>query len=129
MWMSETFNVALKPNSDTIWIYREPFVVYSEVLNLWFEIPTGFETDFASVPRVPIIYSIWGGRAHRESGIHDYLFRKNSSPIVSFSKANAVFKEAMIHRKKPWYVTHFMYAGVCAGGYLSYHKRLVKDEL
>jgi hypothetical protein len=30
------------------------------------EIETGFETDFASVPRLPIVYTLWGNQTHRE---------------------------------------------------------------
>ena len=129
MRMSESFNVDLKPGSDTIWTYRNPFFFYSEILDCEIWIPSGFESDFASVPRVPFIYSVWGGRAHRESGLHDYLFRKNSIPVVSFFTANAVFKEAMEYRKKPYYIRYPMYAGVCAGSYFCYHKRSVEDKL
>jgi len=121
--------VVLKQNSDSVWIYKEPFKAYSKVLQCWFEIPEGFETDFASVPRVPIVYLVWGGRAHREAGIHDFLYRKNSTPIVTFSQANNVFREAMICRKKPSYIIYPMYWGVCIGGYPSYHKKLVEDKL
>ena len=30
------------------------------------QVPAGFQTDFASVPRLPIAYWLYGARAHRE---------------------------------------------------------------
>ena len=120
--------VDLKPGSDKIWIPRSPLIYDSDLVGR-IEVPTGFETDFASVPRVPIIYWLWGGRVHREAALHDYLFRKDSKPVVSFMVANAVFKEAMIVRGKPWYVVYPMYSGVVLGSYGCYHKRLVGDSI
>jgi len=122
--------VELKPGrDDEIWVLTKSLSYYSKVLHRWVQIPTGFETDLSSVPRIPFIYLLWGGRAHREGVLHDYLFRKDSDPVVSFMDANAVFLEAMKSRGKPWNVRYPMYWGVCGGGYWSYHKRLVGDSL
>jgi len=92
-------------------------------------IPTGFQTDLASVPRVPIIYMAWGDRAHREAVLHDYLYRTNSVPLVTRAEADGYFKQAMISRDQPWYIYHPMYAGVRLFGVASYHKRGVSDNL
>jgi hypothetical protein len=115
-------------NDDTIWVLDSPLIYRSDLLGL-IEIDQGFQTDFASVPRIPIIYGLYGDRAHRESVVHDYLYRINSSPAASFSEANMVFLEAMASRGKPNYVRYPMYWGVCAGGRGSYHKRRVEDAL
>ena len=37
-------------------------------------VPQLFETDFASVPRIPFIYEIYGNKAHRPAVLHDYLY-------------------------------------------------------
>lgn len=87
-------------NDDTIWRLKYPLVYCSDLLDYTVVVPAGFETDFASVPRVPVAYYLFGDRAHRESVIHDYLFRKDSKPIVSFMTANKVFLEAMELRGK-----------------------------
>jgi len=121
-------HLSLKPGSDSVYILDEPLVYFSDIIGK-VEVPTGFNTDLASVPRVPIVYSMWGGKAHREGVLHDYIFRKDSDPCVPFMLANWVFLEAMKSRGKPFYIRHPMYAGVVAGGYWSYHKRLVGDEL
>jgi len=119
----------LKEDSDEIWILNERLIYYSESLDFLIDIPKGFETDFASVPRIPIIYSLWGARAHREGVLHDYLFRINSIPTVSFSTANGLFLEAMKSRKKSNFIAYPMYWGVVTCSYPYYHKRKVRDKL
>ena len=135
--------VSLKPDTDRIWLVTKPLIYYSELLGQlitvppWFETKepdpsedySFFETDFASVPRVPVIYLAWGDRAHREAVLHDYLYRIDSKPIVTYSQANNVFLEAMKSTGKPWYISYGMYYGVVLGGWGSYHKRRVKDKL
>lgn len=121
-------------DDDKTWILQEPLVYESDLLGT-ITIPAGFVTDFASVPRVPLIYSFYGDRAHRESVVHDLLYRvdaaqcisfwENLERHVSFDQANKVFLEAMAARKKSRFVRYGMYWGVCLGGRSSYHKRLV----
>lgn len=95
----------------------EDLVYYSEILGAEIRVPKCFITDKASVPRVPIVYWFFGDRAHRESVLHDYLFQ---TQLVSFSMANAIFKEAMNARGKSGWVRYGMWAGVALGGYSSY---------
>ena len=117
----------LKDN-DRVWILDSPLIYQSDMLGK-IEVPAGFETDFASVPRVPIAYMFYGDRAHREAVIHDYLYRCDSSPKVAFSTANDVFFEAMKCRGKNWFIRFPMFLGVKFGGYSSYHKKRVGDKL
>lgn len=148
----------LKPGSDNIWIINTPLIYQSDLLGLItvpkdMEViviaPPTFETDFASTPRIPFIYEMFGDRAHREAVIHDYLYRKDSKPLVTFMQANNVFFEAMRvriedrKRSNPekgklalirtsiheFVVSHGMYWGVVLGGYFSYHKKNVADKL
>jgi|GEM_PF-875895 len=91
-------------------------------------VPTGFQTDLASVPRLPFVYLLWGDRAHREAVLHDYLFRKDSVPVATFMEANGLFLEAMTSRGVRWAIRWPMYAAVCAGGRGSYHKLLVDHQ-
>jgi len=115
-------------DDDRVWVLNSPLVYVSEIVGL-VVVPTSLMTDFASVPRVPIVYYFYGNRAHRESVVHDYLFRINSKPQATFDQANRVFREAMICRGKSKFVQKGMYAGVCVGGRGSYHKRKVYDKL
>lgn len=121
-------DISLKRGSDTVWVLNSSLIFDSSLVG-WISAQEGFETDLASVPRIPVAYSLWGARAHREAVIHDYLFRTDSKPFVGFGMANRVFLEAMIVRGKPLYVRQPMFWGVCIGGYGSYHKRPVDATL
>jgi hypothetical protein len=118
----------LKEDSDSVWIIKKPLVYWSEVVGV-IEVPIGFETDFASVPRVPFIYELFGNKAHREAVLHDYLYRIDSTPQATYSQANEVFYEAMELRGKSWVVRHGMWLGVVLGGWTAYHKKMVGDKL
>ncbi len=116
-------------DDDKIWELLSPLRYYSEILGREVEAPTGFQTDLASVPRVPIAYYFWGARCHREAVIHDLLCRIDSDPVVNLDTANNIFQEAMIVRKKPLYIRKPMYWGVCIGTWKYFHKRNVADKL
>ena len=122
-------NLAVNMKSDSIWILDEPLIYHSDKLGSDIIIPRGFETDFASVPRVPVIYSLWGDRVHREPVLHDYLYRTDSVPVVPRKIADYLFREALIATGKPFYISHCMWAGVRIGGGSSYHRRSVRDHL
>jgi len=113
---------------DKIWKLDLPLEYESDILGL-ITVPEGFETDLASVPRVPIVYMFWGGKAHREGVLHDYLWRVDSIPSATYSQGNAVFFEAMKCRGKPVYVRYPMWWGVVLGGWTAYHKKYVADKL
>lgn len=115
-------------DDDTVWVLSVPLIYESDIVGR-IRVPARFQTDFASIPRLPLIYSLFGDRAHRESVLHDYLYRIDAKPCVTLKQANDVFLEAMTLRGKPWYVRYPMFWGVCLGGAASYHKRKVSDKL
>ena len=123
-----SLDARLKDDSDLIWVIDVPLVYESDIVGE-VEVPEGFETDFASVPRVPIAFMLFGNRAHHEAVIHDYLYRIDSAPEVSYSQANNVFLEAMKVRGKSFGVRYAMYWGVVLGGWTAYHKKKVSDIL
>ena len=118
-------DVSLK--TDKIWVLAKPLKYYSEMLGKTIEVPEGFETDFASVPRLPIVYTLWGNQTHREPILHDWGYRKDSG--LTFSQANKLFLEAMEATGKPFYIRYPMYYAVCACGYPSFHKLSIHDKL
>lgn len=101
------------------WRLNEPLLYASALLNLQLIVPPGFETDFASVPRVPIVYTQFGDRAHRESVIHDWLYYTGVYPR---KKADAVFLEAMEARNKPLWIRRAMWIGVRLGGWKAWNE-------
>lgn len=71
------------------------FKYYSLIFGGIITVPAGFDTDFASVPRVlPIAYAFFGGTAKWAAVIHDYLYR--ACPLcVKRKDADAILYEAM----------------------------------
>jgi len=114
--------------NDGAWRLNAPLVYESDIVGM-VEVPKGFETDFASVPRVPVFFTLFGDRAHREAVLHDYLYRTDSIPVALRKQADEVFLEAMKERGKGFFVRWAMYAGVRAGGWTAYHKKCVLDKL
>ena len=116
--------LAVEAIDDKRWKLTSPLSYESEICGP-VTIQEGFETDFASVPRVPLAYMAYGDRAHHESVVHDYLYRIDSDPVVSRAVADKVFLEAMECRGKPWRIRWPMYLGVRIGGWTTYHKQRV----
>jgi hypothetical protein len=100
------------------WCLLAEFDFASEVLERVIKIPTGCETDFASIPRV-----LWNilpptGRYGKAAVVHDFLYRTPGQ--ATRPQADRVFLEGMealgVNRITRW----TMFAGVRAGGALSY---------
>jgi hypothetical protein len=108
-------------NDDTVWVLDKILVYDSDLLKCRIIVPEGFQTDFASVPKVPIAYMFFGNRAHREAVIHDYLYRTNSIPVATRAQADGVFYEAMKLRGKSFFVRWCMWGGVRLGGWTAFH--------
>jgi hypothetical protein len=79
------------------WRLRQDLGYNSQIYGLII-VPMGFETDFASVPRVPLAYWLTGDTAHKSAVIHDYLCRIHYPQAkISWRLAADVFGEAMKH--------------------------------
>ena len=101
-------------------------IYYSELLDYEIKVPIGFVTDFASVPRLPIIYSLFGDRAHHEAVIHDYLYKTGK---VNKELADKVFLEAMKCRDKNWSIRYPMYWGVKFGASKAWNDHRKNDPI
>lgn len=81
------------------WKLLAPLVYESRTLGIIIA-PTGFETDFASVPRIPFAYWFFGGMNDKEGVIHDWLYDQHVTFIggqpVTRKQADAVLPGAII---------------------------------
>ena len=84
------------------------------------EVPEGFQTDLASIPRIArsIIPQI--GDQNGPSVIHDwcYRFRWKARPI-----SDALFLATMKVKAVNWLRRNIIYAAVRAGGWVTWNKR------
>ena len=108
---------------DKTWVLLAPLVYQSVILNTTLEIPAGYTTDLASVPRLPIVYYFWGNLAHHEAIPHDWIY---GTHIVSKKLADLVFLEAMKARNKKRWIYEPMYLAVKYGGAKSYRDGVEK---
>jgi hypothetical protein len=74
------------------WEFLSDLKYYSELLQQEVVVFKGFKFDGASVPRIPLVYSLYGGKYFRSAGIHDMFCRFGAIPR---NIADKVFLEAM----------------------------------
>ena len=76
-------------------------------------VPVGFETDLASVPRLPVSWLLAGGVGNRAAVVHDYLCVKRKWTGVVAAR---VFAEALAASGVPVWRRSLMYGAVrCCG--------------
>lgn len=97
------------------WILHEPLVyqlIGAEQIKI--TVPAGFESDFASVPRIPVCYLFFANEFQEGAVVHDYLYRTG---ITDRRTSDRILQEIIIEagysKNFAWYV----YAGVRIGGW------------
>lgn len=94
------------------WVLVVPLLYQSEIFGR-ITVPEGFETDFASVPRIPLAYWLFGDSAHAAAVVHDYLCRVHYPACnISWRRAADVFYEAMRVTQVPRWRAWPMYMAV-----------------
>jgi hypothetical protein len=83
------------------WKLQRELVFNSDLVGM-IVVPEEFETDFASVPRLPFMYWLTGDTAHASAVVHDYLCRVwYPQGRITWRSASEVFGEAMRHEGVP----------------------------
>ncbi|WP_434456496.1 DUF1353 domain-containing protein [Stutzerimonas urumqiensis] len=101
----------LQPDRKT-WRLLAPFS-YLDPDHGLIEVPAGFTTDFASVPRWPLTFALLGQYGHAAAVLHDWLY---SSGNLSREAADRVFLNALRSSGIANWRSWLMYAGVRIGG-------------
>lgn len=107
--------VATPTGNGRTWFLVEPlsYAVGDEHSTDVITVPGGFETDFASIPRV-----LWWllppyGKYGNAAVIHDYLYRTKTRSRL---RSDQIFREAMGVLGVPAWQRTLIYLGVRAGG-------------
>lgn len=107
-------------NGSGSWMLMSPLLYESDVAARIINVPTAFETDFASVPRVPFVFDLVGDTAHAAATLHDYLYATGELPRAT---ADAVLREAaIVSGVLPWRAW-MMYLAVRTFGAPRYSKK------
>jgi len=105
-------------NADyrALWLLLSVFG-YVTKAGLSIQVPAGYITDFASIPRMFWRIEPPTGRVRRAAVIHDWLY---ALMLVSRDQADRIFLEAMEVCGVPYLKRHAMYLAVRAGGASGY---------
>jgi hypothetical protein len=98
---------------DGKWRLTAPLVYQSDIADQTFTVPAGFITDYASVPRAPLVYWLCGDTSTLASVVHDAIYTYHWVPRAV---ADAVLKEASLLTGVPRWRAWLMWAGVRIGG-------------
>ena len=116
-------DLVIKEIKDGFWEVQTSLDYKSDLLGKVIEVPTGFKTDFASIPRIPFIYDVLGDITHEPAVIHDYLY---FIAITTRKMADDILLEAMKVQRIPLWKRWQIWAGVRIGGWVAWnqHRKL-----
>lgn len=120
LWLANFLTplVVTPTNDGRHWVVDEPFTFESATLEAIIEIPKGFTTDFASVPRVfwPVLspYGVYS----RAAVVHDRCYR--APGIATKHQADRVLLEAMELLGVNLITRQTIYRGVQVFGHWAY---------
>lgn len=103
-----------------IWEMLSPlvFMVVVDGVSYLIRVPPGFRTDFASVPRIPIAFFLFGGIGDYAATCHDWLYTTREYPREI---CDAIFREILLHvDKTSAFRANSMHLGVRLGGGKAY---------
>ena len=84
-----------------------------------YTVPKGFSTDFASVPRIPIVFELVGNYGQAAATLHDYLYHHVD---ISRKEADKILLQALRDTKVGKFRSYLMYFGVRAFGWMFFKK-------
>lgn len=106
-------DISASRQADGTWTLNRALRYHSDVTNKTYTVPRHFNTDFASVPRLPVAYYLAGNTAHQAAVVHDWLYRTGAEPRTV---CDAIFREAMAATGISAWRRWLMWAGVRIGG-------------
>ena len=113
-------DVVLTDEASGTWVLDHALVYFSEIIGGQITVPKGIATDFASVPRIPIVYLLYANRGRKAAVVHDFMYR---TKMATRAVCDAVFREALIADGESLAVSWAMWAGVRIGGLFAYQGR------
>lgn len=119
----------VEKESERCWKLTDPLVYRSDTIGVII-VDAGFVTNFASVPRLPFMYMLFGGVGDEAATLHDWLYRKEHTPstgsdkVIDRKTADKVLRGVIIecltrsgtNKLKAKAIAWAMWAGVRAGG-------------
>lgn len=114
---STNLKVELLNNKGKKWKVLEEFTYSSIYGNI--TVPKDFLTDFASVPRIPVVFELVGDRGQADATVHDWLYQYGN---LSRKNADLVLRQALRDTNVGKVRSYLMYYGVRTFGWLFYKR-------
>lgn len=105
--------------SEDLWRLAAPLRVHVNIdgKDVFITVPAGFETDFESVPRIPVAFLLTAKFGERAAVLHDYMYKTGKLPRA---QADAIYRAALAADDVAWWRRWAMWAGVRVGGWKAY---------
>lgn len=100
---------ATKADDRGLWRLIGPLIFWSDKVDRLLYVPSGFCTDFASVPRLIVAFALVGDTAQEAATVHDFLYSRH---LLTRRMSDAVLLEACKATGIPWYRRWPMWVGV-----------------
>lgn len=107
---------------DTYFMLLDNLVFHSIKYKVKITCPVGFISDGPSVPRVPLLYFLFGHRGKRGAVVHDWLYRNKMFPR---DVCDDIYRESLGDSGKNSYTCNGMYYGVRVGGNSSFQGKRI----
>lgn len=91
------------------WVLTAPLIFESKRLGCPIIVPSGYHTDLASTPRLPLVYWLFGNTARKAAVLHDFLY---GTAMVTRSMADAIMRDAAEATNVSWLRRWGMWAAV-----------------
>ncbi len=104
---------------DGQWLLTAPLVYQSPFMNVTYTVPVGFQTDLASVPRIPIVFSLFGATSNEAAALHDCLYVVKGT---TRAQADHILREASAATGVPFWRRWPMWAGVRLFGFIAWRE-------
>lgn len=111
-------NLKVEKISATEWKLLED-LVYMDVKHGAIGVPVDYVTDFASVPRLPIVFDFLGDIGHAAATIHDYLYDNGK---LTKKECDDVFHRALLDDGIGAIRSYIMYSGVKLFGFMAFKR-------
>lgn len=105
----------LEASKPGLWVLLSPLIWDDGEAR--YEVPTGFITDLASIPRAFRWLLEQNGGSRRAAVLHDYLYR---SQRTTRAEADALFRKALAREDVNAFGRFLYWAGVRAGGWIAW---------
>jgi Protein of unknown function (DUF1353) len=104
--------------SDAVDMLHEPFMATAD--DVLITVPKGFASDYASVPKLPVLFEVLGGIGKLAALLHDFLYSSVCAPglrLLGRAWADDVFYYALLEQGIARWKAWLMWMAVRSAGW------------